>query len=454
MKLASALIVVAATSIASGQSNPLSDLVFTDTKAIGILPPAVVATGDNIQASWSPDGRYLLIASVDSKITPTVIQQFVTKGGTGVAPNQPEFVLTLFNVEKQTSTQVWRNRMDAGRIGGIQWLEGRDQWIVTFGVPVKNDLGPPQLREVIQILNPATGRFTQFYQAEVDEYVSVETALGTANAILVSRRSAPGSDGIASTTLTSIGRDGKLGASITLPAGLIFGGVVWDASTHRPVLRAWQRSGVAKPTQAWFALDFSTSTMNPTKSPSIREPVVAAEEFTLQDGPTTSRSMETTANLKGAWIVANLKGPHQNGLVAAEVDQMSLSPARNAVFYTTKGVGLIRQLATIPKELALKALEAAERTKILNDTKQAALAFIMFASDSDDVLPSPTSDWSGNLQPYLKNSSVLDGFVYQFGGGNMSDVSEPARTELGYKQGPGGRAVAYVDGHVKWIPDP
>lgn len=28
-----------------------------------------------------------------------------------------------------------------------------------------------------------------------------------------------------------------------------------------------------------------------------------------------------------------------------------------------------------------------------------------------------------------------------------------AETELGYVTGPGGRAVIYVDGHVKWVED-
>ena len=77
----------------------------------------------------------------------------------------------------------------------------------------------------------------------------------------------------------------------------------------------------------------------------------------------------------------------------------------------------------------------------------------MFAADSDDVMPNQSSDWSGNLQPYLKNGSILEGFVYSFGGGSLNDVADPSRTEMGYKLGPGGRAVAYIDGHVRWIPD-
>jgi prepilin-type processing-associated H-X9-DG protein len=53
----------------------------------------------------------------------------------------------------------------------------------------------------------------------------------------------------------------------------------------------------------------------------------------------------------------------------------------------------------------------------------------------------------------VKNSSILEGFVYTFKGGKLSDVDKPAETVLGYIEGPGGRAVAYLDGHVKWVPN-
>ena len=33
----------------------------------------------------------------------------------------------------------------------------------------------------------------------------------------------------------------------------------------------------------------------------------------------------------------------------------------------------------------------------------------------------------------------------------MTLIGNPAPTELGFTLGPGGRAVAYCDGHVKWV---
>lgn len=81
-----------------------------------------------------------------------------------------------------------------------------------------------------------------------------------------------------------------------------------------------------------------------------------------------------------------------------------------------------------------------------------ALALIMYASDMDDVLP-PT-DRLQDIMPYLKDQSILNGFVYDYSGErNMSKVENPGETVIGYMPGNGGRAVVYIDGHVKWVPD-
>ena len=89
----------------------------------------------------------------------------------------------------------------------------------------------------------------------------------------------------------------------------------------------------------------------------------------------------------------------------------------------------------------------------MSNAKQAALALIMFANDTDDTYPSQDVDLRGKLGPYLKDPSLLDKFTYTFAGGSANSIDRPAETQIGYVSGPGGRAVAYADGHVKWIPD-
>lgn len=87
------------------------------------------------------------------------------------------------------------------------------------------------------------------------------------------------------------------------------------------------------------------------------------------------------------------------------------------------------------------------------NAKQAALASLMYGADYDDVLPGAGQDIQDILAPYTKNADILKDFVYVFTGGDMSKVEKPAETVLGYIRHRGGRAVAYLDGHVVWIPD-
>jgi prepilin-type processing-associated H-X9-DG protein len=92
--------------------------------------------------------------------------------------------------------------------------------------------------------------------------------------------------------------------------------------------------------------------------------------------------------------------------------------------------------------------DGAARAETLSKAKQVALGLMMLAADNDDTI---SADFKlSDLAPYLRNNSILEGFVMVFTGGSLRDVKDPANTVLGYTEGPGGRAVAYMDGHVKW----
>lgn len=130
-----------------------------------------------------------------------------------------------------------------------------------------------------------------------------------------------------------------------------------------------------------------------------------------------------------------------------------LSPDNSYVAYQDAGALLIRDIQPIDAKLAAKALAEVAKAKAINDAKQAALSMLMYASDMDDVLPGQEG-WEAKVMPYIKNQETLRNFNYTFKGGNISGAADPASTELGFTVGPGGRAVAYLDGHVKWIPNP
>lgn len=129
------------------------------------------------------------------------------------------------------------------------------------------------------------------------------------------------------------------------------------------------------------------------------------------------------------------------------------SPNSDSVAYLVSGALLIREIKPIDATLALRLANNAAKQKAINDSKQAALALIMCASDLDDVLPG-AEGWEAKVLPYSQDMDLLRRFNYTFKGGNMANIESPATTEMGFILGPGGRAVAYCDGHVKWIPNP
>lgn len=123
------------------------------------------------------------------------------------------------------------------------------------------------------------------------------------------------------------------------------------------------------------------------------------------------------------------------------------------VVYQDGGALLVRDIKEVDTNLAKQMNLAALKAKAISEAKQSALALILYASDMDDVLPG-AEGWEDKVNPYALNRDMLKNFNYTFRGGNLGSVTDPATTELGFTMGPGGRAVAYIDGHVRWIPNP
>ncbi len=131
-----------------------------------------------------------------------------------------------------------------------------------------------------------------------------------------------------------------------------------------------------------------------------------------------------------------------------------LSPKLNAVQYESQGNLMVRPITIVSLEALKRARFVALKVKLLNQAKQIGLAIIMNSGDNNDMYPSNQGNWQAGISPYLMDPSVMNGFNYTFGGGSATAIESPATTEMGYFDGPGGRAVVYTDGHAKWVPNP
>lgn len=80
-------------------------------------------------------------------------------------------------------------------------------------------------------------------------------------------------------------------------------------------------------------------------------------------------------------------------------------------------------------------------------TMWVGLALMMYAFDNDGALP-VGEKWRSQLELYVKDSKVLEPFIYTDLDGKLNDLKNPAEAELGYMLAPGGRVVVYADGHA------
>ena len=131
----------------------------------------------------------------------------------------------------------------------------------------------------------------------------------------------------------------------------------------------------------------------------------------------------------------------------------NFGPKNDCVVYEDAGALLIREIKPMDLTMARKLMAMESKRKAISDAKQAATGLSVYAADNDNVLPG-AEGWENKVAPYFKNSDFLRDFNYTFKGGNVNTIDNPGSTELGFIMGPGGRAVAYCDGHVKWIPNP
>ncbi len=158
-------------------------------------------------------------------------------------------------------------------------------------------------------------------------------------------------------------------------------------------------------------------------------------------------------SIEGAWLAGIKASEQQFALIAPDALQPVLSPAGDAIFYISKGNGMIRRLQKLTLAEWKIAQETEQRTSIMSRAKQLGTSLAIFAADNDDTYPNG-DNIKDRLMPYCKNEGLFKDFHYTFAGGPTSGIANPASTEIGYVDGPGGRAIIYADTSVRWKANP
>jgi hypothetical protein len=157
---------------------------------------------------------------------------------------------------------------------------------------------------------------------------------------------------------------------------------------------------------------------------------------------------QTSTTIRPLWVYTQVPSEQPRLMACADADLGALAPDGSAVAYRSQGSAWVSELKSYPLAEFKAMLAKAGRQTAINNAKQVGLAAIIFAGNNGEVLPGP--DRINDISQYLDDQRMLNGFNYTYPGGPLADIASPSTTELGTVDGPGGQAIIYADGHVKW----
>lgn len=409
---------------AQQSSTSLRHVVFVGGDVVFVAPPQMVVPPQATMAEWSPSGRYLVAVTTQARWKDWQSE-----------PEELGWGVTLWDNTRQQARQVGKG-VAGDRMEQFYWL-GRSESAVAL---VLRRIGPPeeeQFQRLLVLLNAP--------QASLK---TVTTVSDEAN--LVVSPVAPIAILVDTGAVRLLRADGTLSNSMPLPVD------VTDALRYGR--REWSRDGRQlfwqdRPNGEWYVLDLTTGTITSSASP----PQGQEQPAEQPKRPLSIRIMtqsvgtgEYQAQTKALW----LEGEKSRTLVCADVEFAKMSPRGDALFYVTQGAGFVASLLRAPREVYEQARREAERTAIVANAKQIALALLMYVQDYDERFPLGSMDIQSVLMPYVKNEMIFNfpgtNFVYLMDGQTLQSIDRPAETMVGYIQASRGRAVIWADGHVTW----
>lgn len=431
---------------ALAQFNPKTDMIFTAKDAVVVLPPTVVTKGKPENGTWSRDGKWLFLHSTETKTDAKSLTSHII-GDRSASAEGSETVLSIFGVDRRNQIQLSRFPSKRASVDQVEWLPG-NRLVAFLMTEVTADQREEDLAsEVLYIASTANGQTTQLLRVPASTGIYIHSHPLARGAVITTTEESD--DGKVTVRASWLGADGKLGFPVPMKESVP--GFFWDGKGGGPyVAQREVNRETRKVKVSYFLFNFQTGALTPTEEPDWESPEGVQSDFTVKYGASISELSQARVQRRSLWLESATESGHKFALITPEANEYEVSPTSDAIYYESQGLGMVRMLPRISKEAASKAIQALA----VRDAKQVGLALLMYSSDYDDEMPINNGDWMDNVLPYTKDRGVLDGFTYTYSGGSLTEVKDPAKTEIGYKEGPGGRAVVYADGHVKWIPNP
>ncbi|MBI5707886.1 MAG: hypothetical protein HZC36_12950 [Armatimonadetes bacterium] len=468
LALASLALLVATIGIAKAAQEygyAPSKFIVAGSKAYGFFGSVkFVCAPTVVQAQWSSDGNYLLLERHESRTTKNEMLRGIAEGH----PNPPSpsiGALLFWNRSLDRMTEVLRFDPRPTRVFLLRWVPGTTVALVsiveTVQVPGTRTFRP---RQSILELDAKTSTKRVLASADGEGSMNFWVSPAQAYALLM------GMDGTGAdaTEVYRLYQPGKPLVPIVPPKDRI--AIGWSPNGASLVLARAVKDALGKRTTEYSVLEVMTGVISPYPNPGdllngrLKREAFVDFDRDLEPGQLTKdlcfrpsfgradpgqQREAVLVPAKLGPITKDTKGKTPALLVTREAEYAAISPNQDAVVYITRGMAMMRELIDIDGA----EYEKVERADAMDRAKQVALGMIMYATDYDDRAVPNDENWQDCIDPYLKNRSVYEGFNYTFGGGLLTDVQDPAKTELGYVAVTGGRVVAFVDGHVEFQPN-
>ncbi len=430
------------------------------------LPPEFVCGPTVKNVFWSQDGKHL---AVERELVESPLEESPEYLlGLKEANSDPEEQILVYSMVTHKVTMPISFKKSAGQIFSVDWIAGSSSMLV------EAMMDPPtavDAQSTLAIVTP-TGkinnvrRFSGAVAHEVlpSPYKSVALILerppigrqgGAPAADVTVAQQAVDKNPISSRpTMRFFGLDGVVSEPITLPTRSCI--PHWSNDGRLYVMSMVREPGAKQLKKSWYTVDIQGLKLTESTAPKDFAGFGATTNPTLMlENLSAKVSIKKLGVAVPSVVVTGIPAKENElTVVSTDGDAGQLSPQVNGVAYRAQGTLMVRQMVKVSLEAYLRAKNAALKQEAMMNAKQAALAALMYSGDYDDNMLAAGPNWKAQLEPYIKNMNVLDGFTYTFAGGNSTQIQDPANTQIGYSEGPGGKAVAYADGHVKWIPNP
>ena len=425
--------------------------VFTSKEAVLVNRTEILAPAAVHDAAFSPDGTYAAALHETTHITGFPAP--------GTLPELSDVNITVWYAGSHRTRTLWTDKLLG--VSGEEAI----QWMPANGTALVRIMGFKDVKTPVNklvFLNPAREQAREIALGP-DERLNVNPVLPMAllSGTVAGEKESKvtfrfiHADGTVGNAVEMLFSNIQEGANGTITMMQSFAGSEWTADGKMVQIQTYAPDPASKKLLTkYYALDPADGSIKPLDKPLITaQKAERPDKNALPPGSVFLTRTTQTVTQDGTnqathplWLETPDKSETPRVLISADCESAVLSPKGNAALYVVNGTAFIAPLVRVPKEPIYQMLRAVA----MSNAKQVGLGIMMYVQDYDEMFPTKDANVKEVVFPYVKSNEVFEKFVYYYPGESIAKLDKPAETILGAIPGPGGEAVLYADGHVKW----